>query len=104
MTTKKEWDTLMGMVQFLFDKQMKRATPTLLPASKPSSPAPVYQADMERFGGPEEFARQIRQREPGWRDSLKLIEGCFLDTEPKRKMIAAFKDAYPQHFSEKHKK
>ena len=100
----------MEVMNAKLDKLSAPKVPTLLPTGNqaplvpnPPEMAKVYYADMQRFGGPEAFARQIRQREGGWPDSkpASMSYNCWSREkagDAVADMIQAFKNDYPDLF------
>ena len=81
--------------------QTGKKAPTLLPSGKiPTSWEVVL---LEKGWTKEQFAVQIKQREPGWPESDINIEGCWSEANAGKAtadMVALFKKDNPDLFKE----
>lgn len=94
-----------GKLDFIIDvlTKPKAQTPFGYTVSIPEGPPKKqWEIELERKGWTKEvFAKQIKQREPGWPESLVSVEGCWSEEKggkPLADMIAQFKADNPELF------
>jgi len=107
--TEAQFSEIMTALEVIAE-QTKAKPRTVLPGGifdgplEPNAPPPkVYEYDMNRYGGAEKFAIQIKQREPGWPESNSkdIRFNCWSREkagDAVADMIQAFKDDHPELF------